>query len=69
LKIHFQFLKGNLPLSKTGTVFVVNIKYFAFSDNAKYAKKIKQEERLCDYDEAVSSLFREQDVVIGYEAM
>ncbi|MBK5242644.1 tRNA-dihydrouridine synthase family protein [Clostridium sp.] len=33
-----------------------------FSDNAKYAKKIKKSERLCDYDEAVSSLFTEQDV-------
>ena len=30
-----------------------------FSDNAKYAKKIKKSERLYDYDEAVSSLFRE----------
>ena len=34
-----------------------------FSDNAKYAKKIKKSERLNDYDEAVSSLFREQDVL------
>ncbi|MBU3127614.1 tRNA dihydrouridine synthase [Clostridium tagluense] len=34
-----------------------------FSDNAKYAKKIKKSERLCDYYEAVSSLFREQDVL------
>ena len=34
-----------------------------FSDNAKYAKKIKKSERLCDYDEAVSSLFREQDLL------
>ncbi|MGH4117360.1 tRNA dihydrouridine synthase [Clostridium sp.] len=34
-----------------------------FSNNAKYAKKIKKSERLYDYDEAVSSLFREQDLV------
>jgi len=34
-----------------------------FSDNAKYAKKIKKSENLCDYDEAVSSLFREQHVL------
>ena len=34
-----------------------------FSDNAKYAKKIKKSERLYDYDEAVSSLFKEQDVL------
>jgi len=35
----------------------------AFSDNTKYAKKIKKAEKLCDYEEAVSSLFREQEVL------
>ena len=35
-----------------------------FSDNAKYVKKIKKSERLYDYEEAVSSLFKEQDVII-----
>ncbi len=35
----------------------------AFSDNVKYAKKIKKSERLCDYEQAVSSLFREQDIL------
>ena len=34
-----------------------------FSDNAKYAKKIRKSERLYDYDEAVSSLFREQELL------
>lgn len=34
-----------------------------FSDHAKYAKLIKKSERFYDYDEAVSSLFREQDVL------
>lgn len=34
-----------------------------FTDNAKYAKKIRKSERLHDYDEAVSSLFREQDIL------
>jgi len=34
-----------------------------FSNNEKYAKKIKKSERLCDYDEAVSSLFREQNIL------
>jgi len=34
-----------------------------FSDNAKYAKKIRKSERLYDYDEAVLSLFREQDIL------
>ena len=35
----------------------------SFSDNAKYAKRIKKSEKLCDYDEAVLSLFREQNIV------
>ena len=34
-----------------------------FSDHAKYAKKIKKAERLSEYDEAVASLFREQDIL------
>jgi hypothetical protein len=34
-----------------------------FSDNEKYAKKIKKADRLSDYEEAVSSLFREQDII------
>ena len=35
-----------------------------FTDNAKYVKKIRKSERLYDYDEAVSSLFREQDLIV-----
>jgi len=34
-----------------------------FSDNVKYAKRIRKSERLNDYDEAVSNLFREQDIL------
>jgi tRNA-dihydrouridine synthase len=34
-----------------------------FTDNAKYAKKIRKSERLHDYDEVVLSLFREQDIL------
>jgi len=34
-----------------------------FSNNVKYAKKIKKSVRLYEYDEAVSSLFREQDII------
>jgi len=37
----------------------------AFTNNTKYAKKIKKSERLSDYEEAVSSLFREQEVLIS----
>ncbi|NMM64341.1 tRNA-dihydrouridine synthase family protein [Clostridium sp. P21] len=35
-----------------------------FSDNAKYAKRIRKSERLYDYDAAVLSLFVEQDIII-----
>lgn len=34
-----------------------------FSNNTKYAKKIRKSERLLDYDEAVLSLFRDQDIL------
>lgn len=35
-----------------------------FSDYEKYAKKIKKSQRLCDYENVVSSLFREQDILV-----
>ena len=38
-----------------------------FSDNARYAKKIRESKGLCDYDEAVSSLFREQHILENSE--
>lgn len=34
-----------------------------FTDNAKYAKKIKKAEKLRDYEEAVAGLFREQEII------
>ncbi|MGG7177333.1 tRNA dihydrouridine synthase [Clostridium paraputrificum] len=34
-----------------------------FSDNKKYAKKIKKSQKLSDYNEAVSSLFSEQEII------
>ena len=36
-----------------------------FSDNKKYAKKIKKSQTLSDYNEAVLSLFREQEIIQG----
>lgn len=38
-----------------------------FSNNGKYAKRIKKSQRLADYEEAVSSLFSEQDIMENYE--
>lgn len=39
-----------------------------FSNNPKYAKQIKKSERLYDYEEAVSSLFRDQEILENYES-
>ena len=38
---------------------------YIFSDNKKYAKKIKKAQKLSDYDEAVLSLFAEQEIIEG----
>ena len=38
---------------------------YIFSDNKKYAKKIKKSQKLNDYNEAVSSLFMEQEIIKG----
>lgn len=38
---------------------------YMFSDNKKYAKKIKKAQNLSDYKSAVSSLFAEQKIVEG----
>ena len=38
---------------------------YIFSDNKKYAKKIKKAQKLNDYNEAVSSLFAEQEIIEG----
>lgn len=38
---------------------------YIFSDNKKYAKKIKKAQRVEDYSEAVLSLFNEQEIVKG----
>ncbi len=39
--------------------YMINV----FTDNDKYAKKIKKSQRLSDYDEAVFRLFEEQEIV------
>ena len=39
----------------------------AFTNNEKYAKRIRKSERLYDYEEAVKSLFAEQDILEDYE--
>ena len=38
---------------------------YMFSDNKKYAKKIKKAQKVTDYNHAVESLFAEQDIIKG----
>lgn len=38
---------------------------YMFSDNKKYAKKIKKSQKLSEYNDAVSSLFNDQEIVQG----
>ncbi|MGL5417732.1 MAG: tRNA dihydrouridine synthase [Clostridium sp.] len=38
---------------------------YIFTENKKYAKKIKKAQKLVDYNEAVNSLFRDQDIIKG----
>ncbi len=38
-----------------------------FSDNEKYSKKIKKSERLCDYEDVVTRLFSEQEIIQSKE--
>lgn len=38
---------------------------YIFSDNKKYAKKIKKSQNLRDYNDAVSNLFAERDIIDG----
>lgn len=38
---------------------------YIFSDNKKYAKKIKKAQNLIDYKQGVSSLFNEQEIIKG----
>lgn len=38
---------------------------YIFTDNKKYVKKIKKAQNVRDYSEAVSSLFREQEIIKG----
>ena len=38
---------------------------YIFSDNKKYAKKIRKAQKLDDYNYAVASLFNEQEIIKG----
>lgn len=68
---HDDVLNGYLNLLKDdkNTLFkmkeVWSYMIYIFSDNKKYAKKIKKAQKLKDYNEVIESLFREQKIVKG----
>ena len=56
-----EYMSGETPLlfkMKEVWVYMINL----FPDNEKYWKKIKKASRLCDYEEAVRSIFRELEI-------
>ena len=68
---HDDVLNGYLNLLKDdkNTLFkmkeIWSYMIYIFSDNKKYAKKIKKAQKLKDYNEVIESLFREQKIVKG----
>lgn len=62
----YEGYKGVLPGDKPVLYKMKELWFYmsqVFADNAKHAKKIRKSERLSDYEEAVASLFREQELV------
>lgn len=56
-----EYMSGETPLlfkMKEVWVYMINL----FPDNEKYWKKIKKASSLCDYEEAVRSIFRELEI-------
>lgn len=68
---HEEVLNGYLNLLKDdkNTLFkmkeIWSYMIYIFSDNKKYAKKIKKSQKLRDYNEVIESLFKEQKIVKG----
>lgn len=68
---HEEILNDYMELFKDEKITLFRMKelwgymIYIFSDNKKYAKRIKKSQRISDYREAVSSLFREQEIVRG----
>ena len=70
-EFHDEILNGYLELLNDDKNALFKMKelwsymVYIFSDSKKYAKKIKKSQKLSDYEEAVSSLFIEQEIVKG----
>lgn len=70
-EFHDEILNNYIELFKEEKNAIFRMKelwgymIYIFSDNKKYAKKIKKAQKLKEYNEAVSSLFQEQEIIKG----
>ena len=70
-EFHDEILNNYIELFKEEKNAIFRMKelwgymIYIFSDNKKYAKKIKKAQKLREYNEAVSSLFKEQEIIKG----
>lgn len=70
-KFHDEILNNYIGLFNEETYVINRMKelfgymIYIFSDNKKYIKKIKSAQKLSDYNEAVLSLFTEQEIIEG----
>lgn len=70
-EFHDEILNNYIELFKEEKNAIFRMKelwgymIYMFSDNKKYAKKIKKAQKLKEYNEAVSSLFQEQEIIKG----
>ncbi|MCI7443740.1 MAG: tRNA-dihydrouridine synthase family protein, partial [Clostridium sp.] len=68
-EFHDEILNNYIELFKEEKNAIFRMKelwgymIYIFSDNKKYAKKIKKAQKLKEYNEAVSSLFQEQEII------
>ncbi|NLK95309.1 MAG: tRNA-dihydrouridine synthase family protein [Clostridiales bacterium] len=70
-KFHDEILNGYIELFHDNKNVLFKMKelwsymIYIFSDNKKYGKKIKKAQKLNDYNEAVLSLFNDQEIIKG----
>lgn len=70
-EFHDEILNNYIELFKEEKNAIFRMKelwgymIYMFSDNKKYAKKIKKAQKLKEYNETVSSLFQEQEIIKG----
>lgn len=71
MRFHDEIINNYMELFKDERITLFRMKeiwgymIYIFSDNKKYAKRIKKSQRISEYREVVSSLFRDQEIVRG----